>query len=250
MRSGRREHPSDTADVEDSGPPLRLAKGIVMIRHLGRGVLTLVIAVSVASTVLAGPAHADGGPPPVGPSLGPTLADQQTAASCLIDPQVASRCAPPGAAAALRSMLATFARIPERVLRQGDAATRAWLRDNTNGGSDGRRTAVTHPDRGGAFAFIGFAEQPVSPTGPAAPSADVVRCIGAIGAVVAGLLIPAVKILKIKKLMEQIGGVWETVRLLIGGSTRIERIEAVGTALTFLVAELIGVVAIRDFCFS
>lgn len=214
---------------------------------LRQSFMTTVIVVAVATAGLTGTAHAGGAPANSDRLAAAAPSGTRPATGCLIDPAVAARCAPTQTQQAFRSLLATFVRIPDRVLRQGDAATRAWLRNDASGANQGggdRRLALAVPGGSATFRFAGM------PGDASAPAADVLRCIGTIGAVTVGLFIPAVKILKIKKLVEQVGGVWEAARLIVGGSTTIERVREVGAALSFLVAEFVGIVAIRDFCFS
>lgn len=136
-----------------------------------------------------------------------------------------ARCAPPESRAAFADFLTYVARIPDRVLRQGDAATNEWIRNNARGDQSRRASA------GGA-------------------ESDALGCIGAVGAILVGVLVPAAKLLKIKQLIKDLGGAISAARLLVGAGTVAEKTEAIATALGFLVAELIGIKGVRDNCFS
>ncbi|MGQ0573715.1 MAG: hypothetical protein ACT4RN_05850 [Pseudonocardia sp.] len=103
--------------------------------------------------------------------------------------------------------------IPEGILRQGDGATNQWVRD--------------HPRNG-----------------------NYRRVSGSVAAALAGVLVPAAKILKIRQLIKDLGGVIDASRLLIGAGTAAEKTEAIATAVGFLAAELLGIAGIRQYCFS
>ncbi len=109
--------------------------------------------------------------------------------------------------------------VPDSVLHQGDSATQDWLRAH-------------YPDAGSQS------------------RASVIGCVGAIGVAVGGVLIPAAKILKIKKLVAQLGGIKEAVQTFWGASFSWEKIQAIGGPVTALGAELLGITAVRTQCFS
>ncbi|WP_224388980.1 hypothetical protein [Pseudonocardia sp. ICBG1293] len=109
--------------------------------------------------------------------------------------------------------------VPDSVLHRGDSATQDWLRAN-------------YPDSGGQS------------------RASVIGCVGAIGVAVGGVLVPAAKILKIKKLIAQLGGIREAVQTFWGASFAWEKIQAIGGPVAALGAELLGITAVRTQCFS
>ncbi|WP_226360917.1 hypothetical protein [Pseudonocardia sp. ICBG1142] len=109
--------------------------------------------------------------------------------------------------------------VPTSVLYQGDSATQDWLRAN-------------YPNTGGQS------------------RASVIGCVGAIGVAVGGVLVPAAKILKIKKLVAQLGGIKEAVQTFRGASFSWEKIQAIGGPVAALGAELLGITAVRTQCFS
>ncbi|MFB9904252.1 hypothetical protein [Allokutzneria oryzae] len=112
--------------------------------------------------------------------------------------------------------------IPDEVLVQGDQATQSWI-------------SVNIPPRAAKHA--------------AAPG-TVLGCISAIGQALAGLALPAFKIMKIKRLINDVGGLWEAVRLALGGTSAAEKGEAIATAFAALIAELSGISGISQHCFN
>ncbi|MBF4607720.1 hypothetical protein [Curtobacterium sp. VKM Ac-1393] len=60
----------------------------------------------------------------------------------------------------------------------------------------------------------------------------------------------AAKILKIKRLIDSLGGVTKAVRLFRGASFKWEKIQAIGGAAAALGAELLGIAAVKQKCFS
>jgi hypothetical protein len=122
-------------------------------------------------------------------------------------------------AADLERGLALVDEIPETVLVAGDTATQQWLRAN-------------HPEL------------------LTASRADLVGCAGAIAWLIASTAIPAAKILKIKRLIDSLGGVSKAVRLFWGASFNWEQIHALGSAAAALGAELLGITAVKQKRFS
>lgn len=115
--------------------------------------------------------------------------------------------------------LAFISSIPEAVLVAGDDALQEWLRANHS-------ELIT------------------------ASRADIVGCAGAIAWLIASTAIPAAKILKIKRLINSLGGVSKAVRLFWGASFSWEKIRALGGAAAALGAELLGIAAVKQKCFS
>lgn len=122
-------------------------------------------------------------------------------------------------AADLERGLSLINEIPEGVLLAGDVALSDWI-------------ATNHPEL---------------LTGT---RADVVGCAGAIAWLIASTAIPAAKILKIKKLIDGLGGVAKAVQLFWGASFKWEKIQALGGAAAALGAELLGIAAVQQKCFS
>lgn len=175
--------------------------------------LAVAAAISTAGVALAAPAHAAETPRvPTNPAYIAQVV-QCAPVGCLI----------PEARQTFVDFFSRLMQIPEAVLRRGDAATQDWLRDNP---------AVD------------------SVTRQASSTADPLACAGSVTAAAGGLLVPAAKILKIRGLIRDLGGVVRSVRLLIGAGNAAEKAEVVATAVGALAAELVGIRGIRDFCFN
>lgn len=172
--------------------------------------LGVIVVVMVASMVLS-VAPAVAGPSAGPPPSSPTATEGVADPGCFV-----RRCVPTDSRRALEAMFHRMLQVPDDVLRRGDAATDEWVRAHS----------------------------------PSQREGNALGCIGAVGAVLVGVLVPAVKILKIKALIKDLGGVVAATRLLIGAGTAAEKAEAVVTALAALVAELSGIAGIQRHCFS
>ncbi|OII21724.1 hypothetical protein BIV03_14555 [Curtobacterium sp. MCBA15_016] len=120
-------------------------------------------------------------------------------------------------AADIAGGLELIERVPGRVLLEGQAAYDAWIAAN----------------------------QHVL----AAARASVLECSGAIALLIASTAFPVAKILKIKRLINSLGGVTKAVRVMWGASFSWEKIRALGGAAAALGAELLGVAAVKRGCF-
>ncbi|WP_232664812.1 hypothetical protein [Pseudonocardia sp. TRM90224] len=190
-----------------------------------RTFLILLITSAVATTLLCGSASAA--------AISSTQSDHWAAATSAPSHQYAApdgsmcfvrRCAPGEARAAFTRLLEDISRIPESVLRRGDKATNDWLRRNS-------------PASRAAFGPL--------PT----RAGNVVGCIASVGAVLVSTLVPAAKLLKIKTLIKELGGVYDATRLLIGAGNAAEKAEALAITLGALVGELTGIKGILENCF-
>ena len=108
--------------------------------------------------------------------------------------------------------------IPESVLLSGDAATAAWMAEH-------------HPES-------------------LHSRADLLGCAGAIAWLIASTAIPAAKIVKIKRLLDTLGGEIKAVRIFWGASFSYEKIRKLGGAAAALGAELLGITAVTSKSFS
>ena len=117
--------------------------------------------------------------------------------------------------------------IPDTVLLEGDAALQQWAAQNP----------PTDPAAG-------------IPGDQVGTNANVFLCTGAIAAAIAGVALPAAKILKVKKLMNELGGVTEAVKLMWGASFSYEKMAVAGGAFGALAAELVGIAGIQQECFN
>lgn len=147
---------------------------------------------------------------------------------------------------ALTSLFATIESIPDEVLLAGDRATEQWLANGGIASSQVLESLVTAEKR----------EESASPVAEStmreravAGIWDIAACVAAIVSLLASTAIPAAKLLKIKKLIEELGGVRTAVELLIGATFTKEKLKAVGSALATLAAELLGIAAVKNYCF-
>lgn len=113
--------------------------------------------------------------------------------------------------------LALIESIPEAVLLSGQTAYEEWVSGN--------------------------------PTMQRAARASILECTGAIALLIASTAFPVAKILKIKRLINSLGGVTKAVRIMWGASFSWEKIRALGGAAAALGAELLGVAAVKRGCF-
>lgn len=77
---------------------------------------------------------------------------------------------------------------------------------------------------------------------------DAGKCAIAIGQLIVTVGIPATKIVKIKKYINALGGVWEAAKLLAGATTVSEKSAGILTALGGLLATITGVDGIKEHC--
>jgi hypothetical protein len=124
----------------------------------------------------------------------------------------------------VRGALELIQSVPDEVLAQGDAATAAWFREHGRGAGDDRGLVTTQ--------------------------ASVLGCTAAIATVIASTAFPAAKILKVKKLIGELGGVAKAVEIFSGASFSYEKLQVVGGAALALAGELIGITSIKEECFS
>jgi hypothetical protein len=115
--------------------------------------------------------------------------------------------------------------IPDDVLSTGDAGTAAWFREHAGAAEGAERAWDTM-------------------------QASVLGCSAAIAMVIASTAIPAAKILRVKRLIDELGGVATAVQILWGASFSYEKLQAVGGAALALAGELLGITSIQTECFS
>jgi hypothetical protein len=128
----------------------------------------------------------------------------------------------------VRGALELIESVPYDVLVQGDAATAAWFRENGPGAGAGA----------------------VDDRGLVTTQASVLGCTAAIATVIASTAFPAAKILKVKKLIGELGGVAKAVQIFWGASFSYEKLQVVGGAALALAGELIGITSVKEECFS
>lgn len=117
--------------------------------------------------------------------------------------------------------------IPEQVLVKGDRATQEWLQANRPN-SPLLANPGNQPGLGASFW----------------------GCSGAILALIGGNLVGAAKLLKIKRLINDLGGVTQAVRIMWGASFSYEKMRAAGGAIAALAGEFLGISQVRSQCFN
>lgn len=77
---------------------------------------------------------------------------------------------------------------------------------------------------------------------------DVTRCVASIAWFIGTNIVAPLKLLKIKRYIEALGGVRASANLMLRAATWAERLNVGGGALVGLAAELLGIAAIQDNC--
>lgn len=83
---------------------------------------------------------------------------------------------------------------------------------------------------------------------------DVLRCGGSIIAAAVGVGIPLAKLVQVAKFVKAVGGVREAAKLLIGATSRAEKLKVLRRAVgaksaSAVAAAMLGIPAVRDNCF-
>ncbi len=130
--------------------------------------------------------------------------------------------------------------IPDEVLAEGGEAANKWFVDNdyraadASLASDNDDATLTERDLE-ALDARGFW--------------DVTKCVGSVLWAIGSTAIPIAKITRIKKYIEALGGVKKAVELMLGATSKAEKLKAGGQALVSLSAELLGISAVKANCF-
>lgn len=129
--------------------------------------------------------------------------------------------------------------IPDEVLAEGDESLNQWLVEN-NFRSAGIELAA---DDDSAVAARDFGEL------DARGFWQVTKCVGSIMWAIGSTAIPVAKIGRIKSYIKALGGVKQAVKLMLGATSKAEKLKAGGQALVNLSAELLGIAAVKANCF-
>lgn len=132
--------------------------------------------------------------------------------------------------------------IPNDILEKGDDEVNKWLVENDYRSTsaeltedvDASVTLSTRTDIGELDAR-GFW--------------DVTKCVGSILWAIGSTAIPIAKIARIKKYIEALGGVKNAVKLMLGATSKAEKLKAGGQALVNLASELLGIASVKANCF-
>lgn len=144
----------------------------------------------------------------------------------------------PDFAGALEKAFSTISAIPDSVLEAGDDATETWLKEN------GFKAAAAPASRAvveGAVADPELAKR--------IDWVKVAKCVATVTSAIATNIIPATKLLKIKKLIGELGGVKSAIQLMIGATTTAEKLKVGGEALVELSKAFLGITAVEAACF-
>ncbi|KAK3396679.1 hypothetical protein B0T20DRAFT_276964 [Sordaria brevicollis] len=180
-----------------------------------------------------------------------------------IDDSLASYNFTPAFTPSLTDLFTLLDSIPDSVLEEGDEALNQWLIDN-----DLRDPSATlliddgpdvAPDLDSLDVLTPVTDSSSSTTTPEtleerslvarASAWKIAKCVASIVQLIATTAVPAAKLLKIKKYIKALGGVKESVKLLLGATTKAEKLKAGGQALVYLSAELLGVGSVKAACF-
>lgn len=77
----------------------------------------------------------------------------------------------------------------------------------------------------------------------------VTKCVASIVQALATVAIPAGKLLKIKRLIKDLGGTKDAVQLMLKATSKKEKLKVGGQALVDLSAELMGINVVKSNCF-
>ena len=139
----------------------------------------------------------------------------------------------------LNSFFSTLENIPDSVLEQGDDALDKWLLEH------GMREPGVTPKRSDETSR----SEPPAALQARASWWRVAKCVAAIVQMLATTAVPAAKIFRIKKYIEALGGAKQAVQLLLGATSRAEKLKAGGEVLVNLSAELLGISSVKNNCF-
>ncbi|KAK4234781.1 hypothetical protein C8A03DRAFT_18379 [Achaetomium macrosporum] len=148
---------------------------------------------------------------------------------------------------ALDRLLAEIESIPDDVLAAGDEALHKWLVEHGDRAGDDSENLKRDEDSSDIEGLTTLLER-----GELMARASwwkVTKCVAAIVQLLATTAVPAAKLLRIKKYIEALGGVKQAVQLLLGATTKAEKLKAGGEALVALSAELLGISTVKNNCF-
>jgi len=147
---------------------------------------------------------------------------------------------------AIVSFFSTVENIPDSVLEKGDEALNTWLINQ------GYRPAASAPTGNGTATkrFIELADIDIEERDLVQRDIwKTLKCIGAFSQLIITTAIPAAKIFRIKRFINELGGIKQTVQLLLGATSWAEKVKAGGQVFVLLVAELTGITSVKSACF-
>lgn len=147
---------------------------------------------------------------------------------------------------ALEGLLGAIDEIPDEVLEKGDEALHQWLVEH---GLRAGNENLKRDDGSEAQAAENLSLLQRGELAARASLWKIAKCVASIVQVLATTAIPAAKILRIKKYIKALGGAKDAVKLLLGATTKAEKLKAGGEILVHLSAELLGISTVKKNCF-
>ncbi|KAK3952710.1 hypothetical protein QBC32DRAFT_313713 [Pseudoneurospora amorphoporcata] len=174
-----------------------------------------------------------------------------------IDESLASYNFTPAFTSSLDELFNLLDSIPDSVLESGDDALNQWFIDNDLRDPTAPLLIDTNPDVTPDLDSLDNLDILISDSDLAergvvvarATAWKIAKCVASIVQLIATTAVPAAKLLKIKKYIKALGGVQESVKLMLGATTKAEKLKVGGTALVYLSAEILGISSVKAACF-
>ncbi|KAH6855476.1 hypothetical protein B0I37DRAFT_411468 [Chaetomium sp. MPI-CAGE-AT-0009] len=150
---------------------------------------------------------------------------------------------------ALDRLLSEIDEIPDEILEKGDEALHKWLVEH---GFRGDNDKLKRDTDASAFDAEDADNLSLLERGELVARASawkIAKCVAAIVQLLATTAVPAAKLFRIKKYIQALGGAKEAVKLLLGATTRAEKLRVGGEILVNLSAELLGISTVKNNCF-
>ncbi|KAK3946842.1 hypothetical protein QBC32DRAFT_319530 [Pseudoneurospora amorphoporcata] len=160
----------------------------------------------------------------------------------------------PAFTSSLDDLFALLDSIPDSVLEEGDEALNQWFIDNDLRDPAAELLIDSSPEADpaldlGDLDVISDENLERGVLVARASAWKIAKCVASIVQLIATTAVPAAKLLKIKKYIKALGGVKMSVKLLLGATTKAEKLKAGGKALVYLSAELLGISSVKAACF-
>lgn len=146
----------------------------------------------------------------------------------------------------LTQLFSEIESIPDRVLLEGDEVLHRYFIAAGMRAPDVPLSKLNPDVDNNRSALPGADEETLKPR---ASIWQILKCVGAIVQLLVSTAIPAAKILRIKKLIAELGGVRRAVELMLKATTREEKLRVGGQTLVALAAEVLGISSVQTHCF-
>ncbi|KAK4035194.1 hypothetical protein C8A01DRAFT_18111 [Parachaetomium inaequale] len=153
---------------------------------------------------------------------------------------------------ALDRLLAEIDEIPEETLAKGDQALHQWLVEHGHrkGSEKLKRDTDAGPfDAESSEEAVNLSIIERGELMARASIWKITKCVASIVQLLATTAVPATKLLRIKKYIKALGGTKQAVKLLLGATSRAEKLRVGGEILVNLSAELLGISTVKNNCF-